>query len=137
MRTRLDEIVEEEIGQFKLAALVTLAVERIAELAFRHGVEMGGMAAVRMCESIRKGTATGWGGETVQPAPVETIPAAPWGFTQHGYRIPGVVDRRKGGEPASRPDRRQGERRKGGRRRGCPGVVCRNRRSGSDRRGRP
>jgi hypothetical protein len=75
MRTRLDEIVEEEIPRESHytahAEVVRTWGKRIAERAFQHGCEMGGMAAVRNCEQIRLGKAPEYGGETVQPAPAE------------------------------------------------------------------
>lgn len=78
MKTRLDEIVEEEgrrwIELMRPAPWTgdqVVVAERIAERAFRHGAEMGGMAAISHCEQIRLDKAPPEFGYTVQPAPAE------------------------------------------------------------------
>lgn len=69
-RTHLDEIVEGTLGK-DMEIATRVAAKLMVGRAFRHGVEMGGMAAVRNCEQIRLGKAPEYGGETVQPAPAE------------------------------------------------------------------
>jgi hypothetical protein len=121
MRTRLDEIVEEElrVGVLGISALdATLAAKRIAARVFRHGVEQGRnhpQAAAR----------------SVQPAPaMEDDPSykpGMWYRNSHGVTV---------------PSRRSGERRKGVHLRhgfdyfypDGPDTYRRDRRSGRERR---
>ena len=72
MRTRLDEIVEEEIDRFVFGdkAQIYLREVRIAERAFRHGVELGQYAGWIACKNGH-GVFTG---QEVQPAPAEEKP---------------------------------------------------------------
>ena len=73
MRTRLDEIVEEEIraeaGDRHAGPMVAAICKRIAERAFRHGVEQAGTGMHEACKVRYSGIHFDLRG--VQPAPAE------------------------------------------------------------------
>lgn len=84
MRTRLDDLVDEEFRTEGWHSSMKFAAKRIAERAFRHGAEMGGMAAVRLCEQIRLEKAPPEFGYEVQPAPADEKACTNCGHTPHG-----------------------------------------------------